>query len=1430
MLPADAQVHVIVRFRQEDHQRIVGTQLDKPIEVQRTERSALVASLRQASALSQQGVRAFLSQPEVAAHVREVHELWIVNALALSASPDVIRALASRSDVVEVTLDEWKRWIAAEDVPGAHLPLADPGISARTPLSTALEARIQAAPPAPGETTWSVAKIGADRVWRELGVTGSGVVVANIDTGVDWNHPALKNRYRGWNGGPVVDHLHNWFDATNEASVYPSDLNGHGTHTMGTIVGEGGIGVAPGARWMAAKGLNGQGFGFYSWLLASMQFMLAPNGNPTLAPHILSNSWGAEDGNDTTLQSAVRALRAAGIFVVFANGNRGPNAGTVGSPASLPEAIAVGATDSDDDVARFSSRGPSPFGQVRPHLVAPGVGVVSTFPGGAYVSANGTSMATPHVAGIAALLLSAQPMLNITATLYALTHTAKPLSTTLPNNESGWGRVDAYRAVLSVMSTGAITGQVLHLGQPISGAQVVAHNGTHTPSTTTDAQGRYAILAPPGIYTVTANAFGYVAMTSPPRIVLAGQAVQQNFALSLMPSGVVRGVVTDALSGQALTQTLVRALGTPVESRADVGPGYYVLNLPTGIYTLEARLNGYRVHTQVVTVQDGVVIEAHFTLTPTQRILLVDTGAWYYGSTASYYRRALDDLQLAYDELRVKQLPRDTPTLTTLLRYDTVIWSAPFDSPGYIGAGEVISQYLASGRNLLISGQDIAFFDGFYTFQPYFSRLNAFFAADEVPSRYVVGTPGTLLAGRAFSIAGGDGANNQGLVDVVSIRNLDYGTPIARYNVDLPENAWAGVYAAQCLPYRSAFYSFGIEAIDTAAERAAVISRTLAAFEVPRPLFGVALAPQLHPNFEIPVAPPGGVITHAVRVRHIGEVGSAEVFTLSLAGGQWSAQISPTAVTLSPCATAWVTVTVTVPATATWDALNVMTLTATSSLSPTFSASVALRQKTPRGILLVDDDRFFDREADYLADLAVYGNLADRWSTRGGDAANSPPLSVLQLYPLVIWFNAYDWFDPISNDELTRLGAYLEGGGRLLFTSQAALHLRQEHSAVSRYLGVAQLNATDATSNVFGVPAPWVGSRLVSGTLLTGPNGRFPYNWNLSASVQPIPRAQIVLRGDSGQPFGLAHERTAHGAVVTSHLTSWLAPASWRAAVLPFALETLTPSVRGELTNRLVGWLSWLGESSLEADRAYALPGEPVTFTVRAQLDAARTAPITAHVALSAQVSGGAEVVASTLGNPQPPHGAGDWAGALTSGQSQVWVFVVTTPLTLPAGSAITATAFFSLEGIGIRFARQAAVRVGGSHLTTALVLSPSAPSWGGWVTATAFLTNIGGASAPSAVLDVVVPTPLQLLTRTVNAPSSGTVVSASNRVRWLGALAPGEGISLTYVFTLPAFSPMPGAYYHAVMAGNGDVPYTQSAQWIEPPIRLLHLPAVRRP
>jgi len=143
---------------------------------------------------------------------------------------------------------------------------------------------------------WNLQKINADRVWSELGITGKGIVVANIDTGVQWDHPALKNNYRGFNG-TTVDHNYNWFDPTNTSPNIPLDNVGHGTHTIGTIVGSDNstiIGVAPGAKWITAKACGTIGC-YQSDLLAAGQWLLEPTridgSNPDLskAPNIINN-------------------------------------------------------------------------------------------------------------------------------------------------------------------------------------------------------------------------------------------------------------------------------------------------------------------------------------------------------------------------------------------------------------------------------------------------------------------------------------------------------------------------------------------------------------------------------------------------------------------------------------------------------------------------------------------------------------------------------------------------------------------------------------------------------------------------------------------------------------------------------------------------------------------------------------------------------------------------------------------------------------------------------------------------------------------------------------------------------------------------------------------------------------------------------------
>ena len=279
---------------------------------------------------------------------------------------------------------------------------------------------------------WGVSRVHAPEVWSQFGARGQGVVVASIDTGVQFSHPALVNQYRGLQAGGTFDHNYNWYDPARVCgtpSNGPCDNNGHGTHTMGTMVGNDGganqIGIAPGAKWITAKGCEGSACTSSS-LLASGQWVLAPtdlngqNPRPDLRPNIVNNSWGGDSGSDPFFRSTIQAWVNAGIFPAFAIGNSGSACGSATTPGAFPEAFGVGASDISDNIASFSSRGPaSSFaGITKPNVAAPGASIRSSVPTNNYASFSGTSMATPHVAGVVALLWSANPGLigNVAAT------------------------------------------------------------------------------------------------------------------------------------------------------------------------------------------------------------------------------------------------------------------------------------------------------------------------------------------------------------------------------------------------------------------------------------------------------------------------------------------------------------------------------------------------------------------------------------------------------------------------------------------------------------------------------------------------------------------------------------------------------------------------------------------------------------------------------------------------------------------------------------------------------------------------------------------------------------------------------------------------------------------------------------------------------
>lgn len=403
-----------------------------------TDRGAFVLNELTAHADStQRGLRAFLLEREVS-----FRPFWIANAiLVYRADAATARSAAARPEVSRI-LPRWE----------GHIVDAKPGV------------RITAA----DTVEWNLTNIGAPDVWTKFNDRGDGIVVANIDTGVQYNHPALVNQYRGNLGNGSFDHNYNHFDPLDWCPTQaPCDTFGHGTHTMGTMVGDDGgqnqIGVAPHAQWIEANALP-DGNGTDESLLDSGQWIVAPtdlqgqNPRPDLRPDIVSNSWGIPfDDSDTWYQATVEAWIASGIFPAWAAGNEGPSCRSLRQPGAYPESYTMGAHDINNNIASFSSRGPSPFngGTIKPDISAPGVNVRSSVPTNNYAVFSGTSMATPHVAATVALMWSGLPRLrrNIRGTERILSLTAHSVNNTSCggtmkfNNVWGHGRLDALDAV-----------------------------------------------------------------------------------------------------------------------------------------------------------------------------------------------------------------------------------------------------------------------------------------------------------------------------------------------------------------------------------------------------------------------------------------------------------------------------------------------------------------------------------------------------------------------------------------------------------------------------------------------------------------------------------------------------------------------------------------------------------------------------------------------------------------------------------------------------------------------------------------------------------------------------------------------------------------------------------------------------------------------
>ncbi|MEZ4866170.1 MAG: S8 family serine peptidase [Caldilineaceae bacterium] len=413
----------------------------------------VIRRLQKRAARTQKNLRTLLQQRIAQGKVANFKAYWIINGLAVTATADVIQELAARSEVATII----------------------PNTTIQAPAFTATDSTPEA----------NITLVNAPALW-DLGWQGQGIVVANMDTGVDLNHPDLTAK---WRGG-----ANSWFDPYGENPTTPTDnagaSSGHGTWTMGVMVGgaTGGtaIGVAPAAQWIAVKIFNNQGSGTVAGIHAAFQWLLDPDGDPNTAdaPNVVNSSWTFQaPGCDLQFAEDLQALRAAGILPIFAAGNGGPYPNTSYSPANNPGAFSVGAINNNNQIYGYSSRGPVTCGgptTTYPALVAPGVNILSSDLYGLYTYATGTSLAAPHAAGALALLLNAYPDLAVTEQEAALINGAADLGAAGADNTFGHGRLDTLHSYQWLTGNAANQAPVVNAGpdQTITPPDAASLNGT----------------------------------------------------------------------------------------------------------------------------------------------------------------------------------------------------------------------------------------------------------------------------------------------------------------------------------------------------------------------------------------------------------------------------------------------------------------------------------------------------------------------------------------------------------------------------------------------------------------------------------------------------------------------------------------------------------------------------------------------------------------------------------------------------------------------------------------------------------------------------------------------------------------------------------------------------------------------------------------
>lgn len=1252
---------------------------------------------------------------------------------------------------------------------------------------------------------WNIARIRADAVWQRLGIDGAGVTVAIVDSGVDYHHPLLTTRYRGHvPAGAMPANALNWWCRIVDVlcstrGLFPVDGLGHGTHVAGIVVAGDGYGVAPGARWIAVRACAATACDALP-VLQGLEWLLELG---EARPDVLNASLTTRAEDAMLFEGVVERLVAAGIVVVASTGN---GDGVIGAPAMFRDVIGVGATTAADARWSGSRFQRTTFGWWKPDVVAPGAGVTSTVPGGGFSRLTGTSMAAPHVAGVAALIRQVEPGLAPAAVREVMTRTALPMGPQTPANATGWGRVDAYAAVLAVSNAGRLTGRVVRavdgVAIPYGVVRVAELDGDPVTRAAVDPDGRFAIDLQPGRYTVYVEAFGFALASFRPVDVAADQTVDLgDVGLALeLPRGQFVGRVTDAVSGAPISGTLELVgvpFGVPIDEL-----GFFAVQLPARTYQVRLAHFGHRVlFDDAVKVVGGAVAERNYALQPAPRILLVDGDAWAYTNALGYHRASLDRLGYLYHVHEVTHetvgagAPGGPPDAAKLGRYDLVIWSSPASGPAFVRGATALAAYLDGGGRLVLTGQDAACVDGgidnvrapcasISRPHPYLrDKLHVRAIADATLSRAVDGVASGPLAGLALTLGGGDSLDNQVAPDVLGILDPLTTEAVLHYG----DGGIAGALVHRCSPWRALVLGFGFEGVQGAAARDALMARAVDVVSAPPPADGLYVAADARERVE----PPGRTATFTVTLANVGL--ATRVFELAVEGAApgeapWPAEIvtagldAPLAETLPlpSCRQTAFAVRITVPSDTERGGRG-GALVRIRARGGAAEARLPLTARAPAPVLLVDGDFDHHSEARYQDALDALGVPYDRWELGFLKPRPTLPTSAtLAAYPAVILFAGRD-FRPKGNlppEGQALFADYLEGGGRLLFVSEDYLYAR----------GSDPYRGTDYFHQRYLGVQGWVDN---GGGAYQGPFAGQPRS--ILAGVGPCRLQYLDARYDYSDAL-----RPAAGAVAAIRsataetIATQVANRGFKSLFLAFDFGQLVPGAcPAEVIGAALDWFHPLYASALRVLDADGRPsarrtfgsGDVVPFELVLQNEGPRALD---GVAARWTFPAGTAVVTDTLpfGWRVAPDGrAVVWTGRVAPEQAVRAAISARLADGLAPGASLPTTVTLRAEGLTLT--RRLTLRANAADLSGSAKSVEDPERAYGYDDTVGFyinLTNSGTRDAARFTVTDTLPSGLRLVEGSWRA-TGGAVTGdvGAGRLFWQGGLAVDEVVTLRY-------------------------------------------------